>query len=421
MAERAEAEIVDDEQAGRGVAGELAVEGAVGPGGAQRGEHLVRGDVEDGMSGKAGAVANGLSEVALTHAGRTDQENVGVVVEESAGGHVENLGLGERGVEAEVEVIQGLQAVEGGAAEAELELLAFAPLHLVDKQPVEELDVADVTVSGLAEPEIQALQNAGEPELFQHGDKVVSGVQARSPWWLPRTRRQAVQTVALSEGRRPLVYFLGKRGLALAADVRGVSESAIDWKKEHNDVRWPFLEHLLATNEIRVRLEVAAPAAGFTVLEWRDDKTLASQSIRDQFTVVRPGGTFEAAIGPDGYVSLLDPNGTTRHRAFIEADRGTVPLGRWQEKVERYVWYFRSPAFAERYGASKPFRVLTVTTSAERLANMKGVAEEAGGQTWFWFSTYEALADPADMLHRPSWLMAGYAERVAFPYPRGYP
>ncbi len=229
---------------------------------------------------------------------------------------------------------------------------------------------------------------------------------------------RAEQPVALSEGRRPLVYFLGKHGLALAADVRGVPESAIDWKKEHNDVRWPFLEHLLATNEIRVRIEVAAPSAGFTVLEWLDDKTLSSQSIRDQFMIARPGGGgVQVALGPDGYVSLLDPNGTTRHRAFIEADRATVPLGRWQDKVQRYLAYFRSPVFADRYKASKPFRVLVVTTSDERLANMKRVTEEAGGQTWFWFSTYVALANPADMLHRPSWFMAGRTEGVAFPFP----
>jgi len=226
------------------------------------------------------------------------------------------------------------------------------------------------------------------------------------------------QPVALSEGRRPLVYFLARRGLALAAAERGVSEAAIEWKKEHNDVRWPFLDHLIATNDVRVRLELAAPVAGFTLLEWLDDKTLASLSIRDQFTVPRPGGgTQQLAVGPDGYVSLLDPDGRTRHRAFIEADRGTVPLGRWQDKVRRYLLYFRSPAFAARYRASKPFRVLAVTTSDTRLGNMKAAAEEVGGQTWFWFSTYAALSDPADVLHRPTWFMAGRQEPVGFPYP----
>ena len=103
---------------------------------------------------------------------------------------------------------------------------------------------------------------------------------------------RAEQPVALSEGRRPLVYFLGKRGLALAADVRGVPERSIDWKKEHNDVRWPFLEHLLATNEIRVRLEVAAPAAGFTVLEWLDDKTLVYMKRNDSGKLVGQDTSF---------------------------------------------------------------------------------------------------------------------------------
>lgn len=150
-------------------------------------------------------------------------------------------------------------------------------------------------------------------------------------------------------------------------------------------------------------------------MEWRDDKTLASQSIRDQFMMTKPGGgTVQVALGPDGYLSLLDPDGKTRYRAFIEADRGTVPLGRWQEKVGRYLAYFRSPVFAERYGAAKPFRVLTVTTSVERLANMKRVTEEAGGHTWFWFSAYAALADPAAGLG--AWNMAGQAGQQKLPY-----
>jgi len=111
---------------------------------------------------------------------------------------------------------------------------------------------------------------------------------------------------------------------------------------------------------------------------------------------------------------LFSGDGGHRHNVRIRRPSGgrLEALGTWP------LWYFRSPAFADRYKATKPFRVLTVTTSAERLANMKKATEEAGGQTWFWFSTYAALADPADMLHRPSWFMAGQEAAVAFPYPR---
>lgn len=229
--------------------------------------------------------------------------------------------------------------------------------------------------------------------------------------------KRAEQPVALSEGRRPLVYFLTAQGRDLAAEALQVPASQVDWKPSYNSVKWPFLEHLLATNDLRVRMEVAAPKVGLRILEWVDDLSLASTSIRDQIVVpARGGGTQQTTVGPDGYVSLLAPDGKTRHRAFIEADRATVPLTRWKNKVWKYQHYFRSKAFRRRYGATKPFRVLTVTTSQERLQNMKQATEAQGATTWFWFSTYAALTDPETVLFAPTWFMAGADEPVCFPY-----
>ena len=231
---------------------------------------------------------------------------------------------------------------------------------------------------------------------------------------------RAEQPVTLAEGRRPLVYFLNARGAALAAEIPEAQEAAAGWVKERNDVRWMFLEHLLATNDIRIRLTLSGQQAGFALLEWRDDASLASQSIRDQFTVLTLAGRRESwAVGPDGYASFLAPDGKTRHRVFIEADRATVPLTRWQAKVEKYLAYFASSVFRERYEASKPFRVLTVTTSPERLANMRQItAAVPGAGPWFWFATYQAISDPVRLFHEPIWQMAGAEEAVAFPYPR---
>lgn len=229
---------------------------------------------------------------------------------------------------------------------------------------------------------------------------------------------RAEQPMTLAEGRRPLVYFLNKKGVTLAAEERGIGVGEIDWKPRYNDVKWPFLDHLLATNDIRVRFEVSAPKAGFTILDWVDDKSLASISIRDTFRVRRPSGRIETmAVGPDGYVSLLSPDGTTRHRAFIEADRGTVPLTRWVKKVESYLAYFESDVFVNRYRASKPFRVLITTTSLKRLANMLDATIRAGGRPWFWFTTYETLREPEALLQQPIWQMEGGNAPVHFPYP----
>ncbi len=230
---------------------------------------------------------------------------------------------------------------------------------------------------------------------------------------------RAEQPVTLAEGRRPLVYFLDKGGVETAAHELGVDPAAIDWKPSYNNVKWLFLEHLLSTNDIRVRLEYAAPQAGFRLTEWVDDMSLARISMRDRITVTGPkGGTETVTVGPDGYFCLTRPGSSTLHRAFVEADRATVPLTRWAKKVRLYLAYFRSRQFRDRYKARKPFRVLTITTTDTRLQNMKEVTEREGGRSWFWFTTYEAIFDPDRLLFAPVWHMAGAQEPVCFPYPR---
>src|SRR5690606_40520504 len=73
---RPEAEVVDDEEVGRGEAGHPAVERAVGPRGPELGQHVVGADVEHVMAGPAGSVAERLRDVRLADARPTDQEDV---------------------------------------------------------------------------------------------------------------------------------------------------------------------------------------------------------------------------------------------------------------------------------------------------------------------------------------------------------
>ncbi len=107
-------------------------------------------------------MAERLGEVALADAGRTDDEDVVLALHEGAGGELEDLGLRDRGVEGEVEVLDGLGVLEVGAADALHELLCLAPLHLVGEQPVEEFGEGEVVVSGLLGAELERLQDAGE-------------------------------------------------------------------------------------------------------------------------------------------------------------------------------------------------------------------------------------------------------------------
>ncbi len=101
-------------------------------------------------------------------------------VEEAAGSQIQDLGLGQLGVEGEVEVVEGLARFEGGAREAQLKLLGLAALHLVGQQAVKELGGADVVVSGLPEPQVQRLEDAGEAQLLENGDQIVEGSHVSS-------------------------------------------------------------------------------------------------------------------------------------------------------------------------------------------------------------------------------------------------
>lgn len=230
------------------------------------------------------------------------------------------------------------------------------------------------------------------------------------------------QPVPRGEGSLPYVYLLEEQGAQLLSDLQAVPPGELTWRPAHNKTEWPFLTHLLATNDLRVRLEQAAPTYGLTVAAWVDDASLTRTALQDQFDLPTDTGlTRRVAISPDGYFALTQGGSPTVYRAFVEADRGTESLATWGDKVAKYLGYFNDERFRTRYHARKPFRVLTVTTGAERLANLKRVTERAGGKNWFWFTTAEAIAEPGTVLFRPVWHMAGAQEPVCFPFPPADP
>ena len=58
-------------------------------------------------------------------------------------------------------------------------------------------------------------------------------------------------------------------------------------------------------------------------------------------------------------------------------------------------------------------RVLTVTTGAQRLDNLKAATEAEGGDSRFWFATADEATDPAKLLTEKIWYQAGSTDRFA--------
>lgn len=223
------------------------------------------------------------------------------------------------------------------------------------------------------------------------------------------------QPQKLSEGRKPLVYFLDEAGAEWLAEQLGED---VDWQPRDNDVAYyPFLEHLLATNDVRVAMEISARNKQWRIVEWLDDQALKSPQMKDVITLRGPqGGEQQAAVVPDGYCHL--ETAEKAYHFFVEADLRNVTamaskwgVRDWARKVQAYLEYHRSGKYEERYG-TKDMRVLTVTTGERRLAHLKAVTEKAGGKARFWFTTFEAIKS-GDILTSPIWKIASRGDTFA--------
>jgi hypothetical protein len=224
---------------------------------------------------------------------------------------------------------------------------------------------------------------------------------------------RAEQPQMLSEGRKPLVYFLDTRGARLLQEVLG--EEKLDWHAKDNQVKSLFIEHLLQTNDIRIAVTLACRREGLMLDTWLDEKTLKRPHMKDYVLLRRASGrTYKAAVVPDGYFVVTQDVGDylNSYHFALEVDRGTVTgvasrEGRrdWARKVEAYLAYHASGLYAQRYG-TQSLRIITVTTGDQRLANLKRVTEEAGGKARFWFTTFDRTTAEA-ILTEPIWQVAG--------------
>jgi hypothetical protein len=268
------------------------------------------------------------------------------------------------------------------------------------------------TCRALTTPQVQALLFARTlSESASHGE-ISSRCQRRLQLlyhygYLLRDE----QPQRLSEGRKPLVYFLDERGAQLLAEQSGIEPEQIDWRRKDSRVSYPFLAHLLATNDVRIAVMQAAGRLGWCIERWLDDKALKSRHMKDYVTLVGPqGGEKRAAVVPDGYFAL--DTGQAVHHHLLEIDLRTV-IGRssqwgrrdWARKVAAYLAYYRSGNYQRRYSAGS-MRVLTITTGERRLANLKGITERAGGRARFWFTTFERVT-PQTVLTQPIWQVGG--------------
>lgn len=221
-------------------------------------------------------------------------------------------------------------------------------------------------------------------------------------------RREQPHTLA--EGRKSFLYQVDKMGLEWLAHQEDSGMTALDWSA-NEPLSSLFLEHLIASNDVRVAIMRSVDRHGFTVEKWLNERTLKQAQNKDVVVLTSAAGKRQnAAVVPDGYFHLN--TGTHHYHQVLEIDLATVTgssktwtTRTWGRKVLVFLEWYRTGQYHARFH-TKSMRVLCVTTGQKRLEHLLAVTQAAGGKSRFWFTTLEKIRT-ADVLVDPIWKVAG--------------
>ena len=219
--------------------------------------------------------------------------------------------------------------------------------------------------------------------------------------------RHFMPVVTTAPAASPMIYTLGKRGAYLLTRELGYAPAQL--RRFPKAIKWQFMEHLLAINEVRAAISLACRDHGFTLEEWLDEPVFRGAPEYVQVTDGK-GKTSDKPVFPDGYFRIKTPQGTAH--CFLEVDRATEQQSKFRPQVEVYEAYVASGQYQARF-SPKSMRVLIVTTTTERMLNLKKTVEAAGGDAKYWFTTLAQVTE-ATVLTAPIWERLGSRTKRAW-------
>jgi len=193
-----------------------------------------------------------------------------------------------------------------------------------------------------------------------------------------------LETRVLYKGSFPLIYGLTRPGAWLLGkhgyDVRRRLLYETDKQRQAG---WRFIEHRVDITEFMVQLELACRArSGVALIERTEIVGQAEKSHRDRrvrlFAKVRiDGEQLKLSADPDEIFGLRSTTTQRESFFFLERDRGEMPVQRFKDTQQTYfakkmlIYYsaFKAGEHEREFGIPN-FRVLTVTTTKDRVAQM---------------------------------------------------
>lgn len=210
--------------------------------------------------------------------------------------------------------------------------------------------------------------------------------------------------VEFGQGTGQALYLLGRRAIELLAQRTIGVERLTRQRGSSRTLRSPFLQHTLAVNDVRVAFSICVQHEGYGIEKWVTEDGLkgASEYI---YSDTASGASHQGAIIADAYFVMH--LGNRRAHFLLEVDRATETSRRWVRRVGAYLAYTASGEYTRRFGTTS-LRILVVTTTLQRLENLKRATEQAGASSLFWFTTLE-LVRADTVVTGAIWQVAGHS------------
>lgn len=228
--------------------------------------------------------------------------------------------------------------------------------------------------------------------------------------------RRIEQPVKWHEPRKHYIYTLAEKGAEAIAARLAVTPTPSDWRPKSHEEHWPFMDHLLATVELRIAFTLACEAAGAAIVWWRDERELHT-TLTEPIVFTTGDKEHKARLIPDA-AFLLAYKG--EYSLFlVEVDRGTVTIS--PSLMERRGFIRKvlvSKAFADsgvcarHFGTHSP-TFLTITTSPLRLHHLQKAAQQVDAGERFLFATFVDAMVPEKLLTDCIWRPAQHQEPPA--------
>ena len=233
-------------------------------------------------------------------------------------------------------------------------------------------------------------------------------------------RPKAQLATLRSDGPKPFVYGLAQKGARALREHGHQIDARLDWSEKNKRAGAIFIEHTLEVADFMAGVEVACRTRGdvelmreHEILDMAPEETRAAREpLRWKVDKVMMGKRETFSVVPDGLFGLVFPDETAAY-FVLEVDRGTIPLIRtdvpgtaaWRKsisyKLSTYWEGWKAQQHLTQFGV-KQVRVAMVTSSAERVENMRRIVDElteGRGSNFFLFVDRATLAasNPLDV------------------------